>query len=107
VETSQAYWIHEVNLLRAFDPEDGRRFFKPGMAEPVARARTAPGVSEFVDFAQFPLWKTEPAADPEGGVRVSVTDMRFSRRPFSRFVAFAVLDSELNVVRSQFLFDME
>jgi inner membrane protein len=107
VETAEAYWIHETNLLRRFDPDDGSRFFKPVMAEPIARAGNAPGVREFVDFAQFPLWKMEPAADPEDGFRVTVTDMRFSRRPFSRFVAFAVLDSRLNVVRSRFLFDAE
>jgi inner membrane protein len=104
VETEDAYWLQRVSVLDGFNPDDGRRFYKPEVSPAMERARETRPMQVFLDFAQYPLWRMEPVAEPEGGIRLMVTDMRFAEEPFERFVASAVLDSNLRVVSSRFEF---
>ena len=105
VETDSFYAMPDVDLLRQFDPDDARVYFKPAHSEWIPRARRATAVQDYLRFAQYPLWLEMPASSPREGVRVMVTDLRFSQPPQIRFAATALLDSEGRVVSSEFRFE--
>ena len=67
-------------------------------------ARRSPVFQQFLDFSQFPLWRVSPAEAPENSKQVEVMDMRFGSPLSPRFVATAVVDSQLRVLRSSFQF---
>jgi inner membrane protein len=94
-ETEAFYAAGEVDLASEFDPRSFSIIHKPAETPLMARAREAPGVREFLVFAQYPLWSEEPAP---GGVRVSVRDLRFG------FVAAAEFDAAGRMVGSGFSF---
>ena len=48
--------------------------------------------------------QVEPAAEPEGGCTVQAMDLRFGSPPAPAFVATAILNSRLDVVRAGFTF---
>jgi inner membrane protein len=87
-----------MDLLGDFDPGTGTIFFKPEPGLAMEAARQTHPVQVFLDFAQFPLWRVIPVADPEGAHRVEVRDWRF---PFS---AGAIVDTSNQVVSSYFHF---
>jgi hypothetical protein len=104
VETSTAWRVGAVDLLTAFDPEATRVFYKPDLgplAEPILRTDTA---RVFLDFSQLPLWTVTPLPEPEGGVRVSVHDLRFGVPEDNRFTSTFVLDSSRRVLSESFTF---
>lgn len=78
---------HDLNLLGEFDPEAGEVTFQPENVPEAAR-RT-PEIQTFLKFAQWPVWRVIPVDEPEGGRRVSVTDLRFGER----FEAWVTLDA--------------
>jgi inner membrane protein len=87
-----------MDLLRDFDPGTGTIFFKPETGPAIDAARQTQPVQVFLNFAQFPLWRVMPVADPEGAHRVEVRDWRF---PFG---AGATVDASNRVVSSYFPF---
>jgi len=87
-----------MDLLGDFDPGTGTIFFKPEPGPAMVAARQTHPVQVFLDFAQFPLWRVTPVADPEGAHRVEVRDWRFP------FTAGATVDASNRVVSSYFLF---
>lgn len=87
-----------MDLLGDFDPGTGTIFFKPEPGPAMDAARQTEPVQVFLDFAQFPLWRVMPVADPEGARRVEVRDWRFS------FAAGATVDASNRVVSSYFHF---
>jgi inner membrane protein len=87
-----------MNLLGDFDPGTGTIFYKPEPGPAMDVARQTYPVQVFLNFAQFPLWRIIPVADPEGAHRVEVRDWRFP------FAAGAITDSSNKVVSSYFHF---
>jgi inner membrane protein len=77
---------HDVDLLGEFDPEAGEVTFQPENVPEAARR--ASEIQTFLKFAQWPVWRVVPVDEPEGGRRVSVTDLRFGER----FEAWVTLD---------------
>jgi len=87
-----------MDLLGDFDPGTGTIFFKPEPGPAMDVVRQTHPVQVFLDFAQFPLWRVAPAADPEGAHRVEVRDWRFP------FTAGATVDASNRVVSPYFQF---
>jgi hypothetical protein len=52
----------------------------------------------------MPFERTTPLADPEGATRVEAMDLRFGSPAQPGFVATAVVDQRLRVVRAWFTF---
>jgi inner membrane protein len=103
-ETPGFYSVQDLNLLEEFDPSRGATFYK---AEPGAAVQAANGTGAFRDFfkfAQYPLERTVPLADPEGATRVEAIDMRFGTPAQPRFVATAIVNNRLQAIRSWFSF---
>ena len=65
----------------------GQVFYKPETA-PKAAAFNA-----FLEFAQWPVWRITPLADPEGASKVELSDLRFGAPGSGHFSVAAVLDS--------------
>jgi inner membrane protein len=106
VETDDFYAMPEVDLLGAFDPESARVIFKAKASPAIEQARQAGPVSNFLRFARYPWWSETPVTSPPDGVRVSVTDLRFTDPATRwRFVATATFDGERRLVDSDFRFE--
>ena len=104
VETSDAWRIVDVDLLREFDPESGQVFYKPEPSVAIDAARKTETARVFLGFASFPVWRIVPIPDPEGGVSVRVGDIRFGDPGEGRFEAAFLLDAGRRVVRQGFEF---
>jgi inner membrane protein len=104
VETREFYSVHEMNLRGDFDPAGGRIFYKPEAAPALEAAARTTTFRDFLAFAQFSLWRILPATEPENAVMVQVMDMRFGSPLQPAFVATAVVDARLQVLRSWFTF---
>lgn len=104
VETPKAALIQRINLLQPYDPAGGAPFYYPRQTEALEAARRTDVFQRYLRFAQFPFWQVSPVAQPEGGVRVEAMDLRFGTPPAPRFVATAILDSALQVVRAEYAF---
>jgi hypothetical protein len=87
-----------MNLLADFDPTDGTIIYKPEPSPVLDAARQAFTVRKFLEFAQYPLWRVTPVADPEGARRVDMRDWRFP------FTASAIVDASNRVLSSSFQF---
>jgi hypothetical protein len=79
-------------------------FHKPEPSAALETARRTVTIQEFLRFSQFPLWRITPVSEPQDGQRVEVLDMRFGTPLAPGFLASAVLDSKLQVVRTSFTF---
>jgi inner membrane protein len=77
VETGSAVRRYHFNLLDSFDPDSGELFQKPESSAAVDAAARLPKFRVFLGFSKYPLWSVVPVPEPENGVRVRVTDMRF------------------------------
>jgi hypothetical protein len=106
VETGPFYEIFDVNLLAEFDPAGGSVFYKsepdPRQTAAAAAARKTPAFRAFLDFSQYPFWRFWDLDQPQNGILVEVTDLRFGTPVRSGFVASAVVDSAGRVVESGF-----
>ena len=101
VETPDAFAVADVNLLGEFDPTHATILHKPAPDPAIQAAARLPVFTEFLRFAQFPLWRVSPAPDLEGGKLVEAVDLRFGT---SAVEASATLDSGLHAVASSFQF---
>jgi inner membrane protein len=104
VSTEPFWGLYRVNLNREFDPERGTVFYKPDAAEVVNAARRTPEAQAFLRFAQYPVWRVIPLAEPEGGTLVEATDVRFGPPDDGKFQLRIVLDREHRIVTSRFQF---
>jgi inner membrane protein len=98
IETASAWHTLDLDLLRDFDPEDARVFYKPSNLARFDALRATPTGRVFLDFCQVPLWRVVPVASPDGGLRVSIHDLRFGLPEDAMFTARFVFDSNLRVV---------
>jgi inner membrane protein len=85
-----------LNLREDFDPAAGVTIYKAQPGPAIDAARGAPPVEAFLKFAQFPLWRVSPLAEPEGARQVDLRDWRFP------FTASATVDSLNRVLSSSF-----
>ncbi len=94
--------IHELNLNDEFDPLAGRVFNRPENAAALGAARKTQTMERYLRFAQYPLWRITPLAEPAGALRVEAADLRFGQPPALSFVATVVLDRNLQVLSEEF-----
>jgi len=98
VDRPNAAISFSMNLLEPFDPASGAVYYKPEPGPEIEAARHTEAAQIFLKFAQFPLWRVTPVAEPEGAHRVEVRDWRF---PFG---AVAIVDASNHVLASSFHF---
>jgi inner membrane protein len=89
---------YDLNLNSEFDPASGKTFYDPDPSPALDAARASEPFQRMLAFSQYPLWITLPAPDPDGGVRIELTDWRFN------FTAIAIVDRTNRVQRSWFQF---
>ena len=104
VETSDAYRTLDLNVASSFDPGDGKVLYKAQEIPAFGAARQSVAFRTFLDFAAYPVWRSSPAAQPEGAVRVEAFDLRFGDPQEPRFVAEAVVTKENRVEEAGFSF---
>jgi len=104
VETREFYSVVNFSLLEEFDPSRGSIFYKAEPTPAMQAANNSSTFREFFRFSQFPLERTIPMADAEGGTRVEAMDLRFGTPAQPAFVAAAEVDKRLAVVRAWFSF---
>jgi inner membrane protein len=66
-----------LDLLEEFNPSEGAILYKPEPGPEIKRAAQIEQFRVFLGFAQWPLWSVTPVAEPEGGVKVKLVDLRF------------------------------
>lgn len=99
VETPDAYRTLAVNLAGSFNPSAGQVFYK---AQPNAATEAASQTAtfqKFLSFSAYPLWRTIPVPEPDGGTEVQLFDVRFGDPQRPAFVCSAIVDRS-NIVRS-------
>jgi inner membrane protein len=74
-ETTGAYRIYDLNLLRSFNPKDAQVAFKSEASPYITAARQTEPFRVLHDFARFPLWRVVPG---ESGTDVMLVDLRFA-----------------------------
>jgi inner membrane protein len=104
VETRDFVSLHEMNLRADFDPNTGAIFYKPEPSPALEAAARTATFRDFLRFAQYPYWRSQPAAEQEGGFTVEAMDLRFGSPQSPGFVAGALLNSRLEVLRTWFNF---
>ena len=104
VELPDAYWVSEVDLLREFDPTDGRIFFKATAGPAIEAAKRTDPFQAFVDFNQWPLWRVTPMSSPEGSQKVELFDLRFGNPTAPGFLADALVLPGNQVDKPEFRF---
>jgi inner membrane protein len=104
VETQDFYSVVDFSLLEEFNPSHGIIYYKSEPGSAINAANNSPEFRSFFKFAQYPLERTIPLGDPEGGTRVEAMDMRFGSPGQPGFLATADVNGRLQVVRSWFTF---
>jgi len=104
VETADFYGVLNFSLLEEFDPSSTVILYKAEPNSAVKSANNSPEFRDFFKFSQFPLERTMPLADPQGGTRVEAMDMRFGSPVQPAFVATADVDARQRVIRAWFTF---
>ncbi|HEU0120180.1 MAG TPA: metal-dependent hydrolase [Bryobacteraceae bacterium] len=103
--STETFWsLPPVNLREEFDPERGETYYKPETAEAINAARRTPEAQAFLRFAQYPVWRILPAAEPEGGVVVEATDVRFGLPEDGKFQLRVTLDTQRRALSATFAF---
>jgi inner membrane protein len=103
-ETRDFYALADVDLRGEFDPSRASVYQKPESSPALEAARRTATFQEFLRFSQFPLWRVLPVTVPEDGKEVDVLDLRFGTPASPGFMATAILDEQLKVVRTTFQF---
>jgi inner membrane protein len=96
VQTAGFAKRYALNLNSDFDPASGKTFYDPEPGPALDAARATLPFQRMQAFSQYPLWITLPAPDPDGGVRIELTDWRFD------FKAIAIVDRSNRVQRAWF-----
>ena len=96
--------LHDLNLNDEFDPLAGRIFYRSQNLAALEAARKTATLDRYLHFAQYPIWRTTPLADPQGALQIEVGDLRFGQPPDLHFVVTVVLDPNLQVISEEFRF---
>jgi inner membrane protein len=103
-ELSNAYVKVPVDLRGSFHPESGETFYKAERTPAIEAAMRSEPFQRFLEFVQYPIWVSEPAAEPEHATRVSLVDLRFGTPNAPGFEAVATVSDRDQVVDSAFTF---
>src|SRR5580692_5353768 len=104
VETPESYAVVGLNMTEPFDPTRAQIFHKPDPGPAMDAASRSVAFQQFLGFSQFPLWRVTPADEPENSTLVEAMDMRFGSPLAPGFMAGALVDSRLRVLRTWFEF---
>jgi inner membrane protein len=104
VETPESYAVVGLNMTEPFDPTRAQIFHKPEPGPAIDAAGRSATFQQFLGFSQFPLWRVTPADEPENSTLVEAMDMRFGSPLAPGFIARALVDSRLRVLRTWFQF---
>src|ERR1035438_8908869 len=104
VETADAFWLQEVNLVLDQGTPHPAIFHKPEPDPAMEAARRTPLFQTFLAFSQYPLWRVTPYPEIEGGKVVEIFDLRFGTPLAPGFMIRAVVDPKLYVTESSFRF---
>ena len=103
VETERAWHVVPVDLLREFDPDQGRALLKPEEPLPQERSIRASHTGRvFFSFTRFPYWRATPSPTMEGGTLIRVSDLRFGSPEDSPFSASFECDAAGRLVSEEF-----
>jgi len=103
-ELSNAYVRVPIDLRGSFHPESGETFYKAERSAAIEAAMHTEPFQRFLEFVQYPIWVTEPAAEPEQATRVRLVDLRFGTPGAPGFEAVATVSDRNQVVDSTFTF---
>ena len=103
-ETAESFILMDIDLTSEFDPASGRTFYKPEASPALEAANHSPVFEEYLRFAQYPFWQVMPAEQTENATRVEAMDLRFGDPQSPGFVATAIVDARLRVLRAWFQF---
>ena len=103
-ETPESYAVVGLDLTEPFDPMRAQIFHKPDPSPAMDAASRSATFQQFLGFSQFPLWRVTPADEPENSTLVEIMDMRFGSPLAPGFMASALVDSRLRVLRTWFQF---
>ena len=103
-ELSNAYVQVPVDVRSRFHPESGMTFYKAERSPAIEAALHTEPFQHFLEFVQYPIWVTEPAAEPEHATRVSLIDLRFGTPSEPGFEAVATVTDRNQVADSLFTF---
>lgn len=101
-EGANFYATYSLGVNKSFDPTAGVFLFQSQNKAAIQRASETVPFLNLLNFTQYPLWRTTPAAEVPNGVQVQLSDMRFGPPQHSGFTAVANLDAQQRVVRSEF-----
>jgi hypothetical protein len=101
-DTGDFYAVESIELITGFDPARALILYKPPADGAIEAARRTPAFQEMERFSQFPLWRVSPAPDLPDGRMVQLSDLRFGPPNAPAFVATAILDARMQLVRSWF-----
>jgi inner membrane protein len=106
VQIRNGFVVHEIDLLRDFDPTRGEVHYDADPSPAIDLAKTTRAFQVFLDFSDFTIWRVTSVAEPEGTLQVDATDMRFSPNPSERrFTATAIIDAAGKVKESVFHYE--
>ncbi len=98
-ETESAYRLFDFQLPLGFDPSVAETVQKIAPSPALeAASRTGP-FRVMADFAQYPVYRVTPLAQPDGGFLIELSDLRFN------FSSTALLNNRNQVEKSTFSFD--
>jgi inner membrane protein len=103
-ELSNAYIEVPIDLRETFRPESGETFYKAERSPEIQAAMHTKPFQVFLEFVQYPIWVSEPAAQPEHATQVSLVDLRFGTPSAPGFEAVATVIDRDRVVDSTFTF---
>jgi inner membrane protein len=103
-QTASGVYLHELNLLREFDPAAAAIHYFPDPSPALEAARRDDTFRRFLNFAQFPFWRVTPASDPEGAALVEVMDLRFAPPDTPSFYVRAIVEASGRVRDAAFTF---
>jgi inner membrane protein len=93
VETDSFYAFADVNLLGDFDPAQATVLHKPEPDPAIDAASRTEAFREFLEFAQYPLFRVSPVPEPEGARKVELFDVR--RGPWTSATALVTANGQV------------
>jgi inner membrane protein len=103
-ELSNAYVSETVDLRERFHPNSGETYYKAERSPAILAAMRTEPFQKFLEFVQYPIWVTEPVAEPENATRVRLVDLRFGTPAAPGFQAVATVTDRNQVIDSAFSF---
>jgi len=104
IETANAVTVQDVDFAGASPVSRSQVFHKPEAEPAIDAAGRSTEFRQFLEFAQWPLWRVTPYPARENARLVEVFDMRFGTPVEPGFMVAAVVDSRNQVIESRFAF---